>query len=204
MKKIRNWVCFVTFAALCVCVLQVVCQQRDLSSKLVRLHVVANSDSAEDQALKLQVRDAVLAQVSDLTADCSSKEQTVAVLQAHLLQLDQTAQQVLQAAGCSDSVRVSLCQEDFPTRLYPTFSLPAGEYTSLRISLGEAEGRNWWCVVFPTLCTAAQTEDLQEVAVASGFSEQEVALMTGDAPQYTVKFKILEGLEKLKALFCAS
>lgn len=197
----KKYLILVLVALMLLSGMQIVQRQKALSSKLVRLHVVANSNQETDQQIKLQVRDAVLQQVQNLTAGCQEKEETVVILQENLSALQQTAQRALQQAGSSDTAHVSLCQERFPTRLYETFSLPAGEYTSLRVELGQAKGRNWWCVVFPTLCTAAQTQDMQAIAAAAGFDDGEIAMITSDQTQYQMEFKLLEGLEKLKALF---
>lgn len=172
-------------------------QQRELSQKLIRLHVVANSDAQADQAIKLEVRDAVLAQVSTLTADCADVNQAKQQLQENLPVLECLAGQVLERAGNYDSVSVSLQQEVFPTRYYDTFTLPAGEYLSLRVSIGEGAGHNWWCVVFPSLCTAATTADWEEAALAGQFSAEEEDLISGGEEKYVLKFKALEWLQKL-------
>ena len=142
--------------------LALVQRQEALAGKLIRLHVVANSNTASDQAVKLQVRDAVLAAIAPLTDASATQEEAAAALQGDLASIQAAAEAALRQAGqATCSVAVRLCKERFPTRLYPTFSLPAGTYTSLRVELGEAVGRNWWCVVFPTLCTAAESEDLR-------------------------------------------
>ena len=198
----KKYLMLLLAALLLVCAMQIVQDQRELAAKLVRLHVVANSDSQTDQAVKLQVRDAVLDQVQDLTAGCADQAQTVAVLQEHLPLLQRTASETLARAGSGDTARVRLCRERFPTRLYPTFSLPAGEYTSLRVELGKAGGQNWWCVVFPTLCTAAQSQDMQAIAAASGFDDRQIAMIC-QTEEYEIDFKLLEVLEKVRELFAA-
>lgn len=201
MKKIRKWLILAALAAILFGAVQTVQQQRELSEKLVRLHVLANSNDEEDQTVKLQVRDAVLREVSELTADCATRAETVDRLRENLEQIRQAANRALRQAGKGQDVTVSLGRERFPTRVYDTFSLPAGEYTSLRVEIGEAAGRNWWCVVFPTLCAAAERDDLQTVAAGAGFSDDQIALITGQDQNYELKFKFLEGLEKLRALF---
>ncbi len=181
-------VAFTTHAAL---------QQHALSEKMIRLHVVANSDTPEDQSRKLQVRDAVLARVSQLTADCTDVAQASARLRENLSVFERAARQTLQAVGDSSPVTVTLARETFPTRAYDTFTLPAGEYLSLRVSIGQAAGHNWWCVVFPSLCTAATTADWEEAAAAAQFSQEEQNFITGGEEQYVLKFKVLEWLQKL-------
>ena len=185
--------------------LALVQRQEALAGKLIRLHVVANSDTAADQAVKLQVRDAVLAAIAPLTDACATQEEAAAALRQALPGIEQAANDALQQAGqAACPVAVRLCKERFPTRLYPTFSLPAGTYTSLRVELGEAAGRNWWCVVFPTLCTAAESEDLRTVATSAGLTGDEIALMTEDNPRYQPEFKLLEWLTQLRALLAGN
>ncbi len=134
-------------------------RQRRLARKTVRLHVIANSDEAADQAQKLRVRDGVLACVSGLTADCETADDARECIAAHLPEIAEAAQRVL--AGSGYDVTVSLGPETYGTRDYASFSLPAGTYPSLRVQIGEAAGKNWWCVVFPTLCTAATSDEAE-------------------------------------------
>lgn len=174
--------------ALCVTLLlglRVGAEQRDLADKLVRLHVVAVSDTAEDQAVKLRVRDAVLARVEPALAKAESAAEAAAALQELLPELENTARWV---SGL-ELVRVSLGREMYPTRHYEDFSLPAGEYTSLRVELGEARGQNWWCVVYPPLCTGSVTETVRETAV---LNEEELRLITEDSQSYVIRFRLME------------
>ena len=121
-----------------------------LEKNLVRLHVVANSDSQEDQDLKLQVRDAIVQQLNGVMGELDSAQAAKAFLTEHLGELQETANRVLQEAGSRLKAQVSLALEEFPTRVYDTFQLPAGLYEALRVTIGAGEGHNWWCVVFPT------------------------------------------------------
>ena len=169
-------------------------QQQTLSQKMVRLHVVANSDTEEDQALKLKVRDAVLS----VTEGVSTKEE----LQSRLPKIKEAAQECLERNGSSYVVSVTLKKENFPTRIYDTFSLPAGAYTALRVRIGAGEGQNWWCVAFPSICLRAAS-DWEEAATAAGFTDTELNLMTEEHEGYSIKFKALELLQSLKEkLFC--
>ncbi len=120
-----------------------------LAGQVLRLHVVANSDSQEDQALKLLARDAVLERASALLYGVSDRQGAEAALAPHLDELALAASQALADAGCGDEVRVTLTDQWFPTKAYDGFSLPAGQYRALRVSIGEGAGQNWWCVVFP-------------------------------------------------------
>lgn len=158
-------------------------QQAVLAEKLLRLHVVANSDSEYDQALKLLVRDAVLDAAGGLS-DRASVEAALPRLQA-----------AAEAVSAGQQVTVTLGYEEFPTRVYGSFSLPAGVYPTLRVTLGEGKGHNWWCVVFPSLCLRAASE-VESVAVAAGFTEEEVTLITEEP--YSIKFKTLELIQKFR------
>ena len=169
--------------------------QRQLAAKLIRLHVVANSDSDEDQAVKLRVRDAVLQAAQPYVTGPDAD----GALAENLGALERAAAKALRSLGREDAVSVTLQNEAFPTRAYETFSLPAGVYRTLRVTIGAGAGHNWWCVVFPTLCTAASLDELETAAAAGGFSEGEVKLITGAEDGYVLKFRILELLEALKA-----
>ena len=166
-----------------------------LAARLVRLHVIAVSDDDTEQAVKLQVRDAVLAylepQLADVT-DIDAAEQIIAG------DLDGIARAAQAAAG-ERPVRVALGPEHYPTRDYGTFALPAGVYTSLRVTLGAGAGHNWWCVIFPSLCVPATADGFAKAAAAGGFSTGEIRLLTQAAPAYTVKFRSLEFLQALKS-----
>lgn len=165
-------------------------QQQVFSEKLIRLHVVANSDSQEDQELKLKVRDAVLTVTENLTDKNDLENALPQVLEA--------AQTCLEKNDSQYKISVQLGKEQFPTRVYDTFSLPAGCYTALRVTIGAGEGHNWWCVAFPSICFRATAEDLEEAAVSAGFTEEEVKLITEDEGGYVLKFKALELLQEVK------
>lgn len=167
-------------------------EQQALSGKLIRLHVVANSDSELDQSRKLRVRDAVLTVTQPLLSEADDPEQ--ALIQA-LPEIQAAAEACLNGA---DSVRVSFGPERFPTRVYDSFSLPAGVYRSLRVTIGSGEGHNWWCVVFPSICFRATADDLEAAAASGGFTEEEVALITESDQNYRLKFKAIELLQELK------
>ena len=165
--------------------------QAALSEKVVRLHVLANSDTEEDQNLKLMVRDAILEHTEQLLKSTESRKEAEALLRGQLLELEQVASETIRIAGFEYPVSVELTETAFPTKEYDGFSLPAGEYLSLRVLIGNALGQNWWCVVFPPLCTAVAAE-VPNIAREAGFSEEEVALITDETPEYILKFKLLE------------
>ena len=168
-----------------------------LAGQVLRLHVVANSDSAEDQALKLQVRDAVLAEAAPLLEGVHTREEAELAVAARLEKLAAAGRAVLDAAGCGDSITVSLEDTWFPTKTYDGFALPAGEYRALRVVIGAGEGHNWWCVVFPPLCMASVTEEVETTAAMAGLNDGQVALITGRDGGYVLRFKVIEWWEQL-------
>ena len=174
-------------------------QQQRMSEKIIRLHVVANSDSSADQAIKLHVRDAVLAAARQALQDADDPQQAIA--QA-LPALEAAANAALAAQGSRETARVSFRRELFPTRDYDTFSLPSGVYRSLRVTIGAGGGHNWWCVIFPSLCVPATADGFVQAAEAGGFTRAEIGLMTQADEGYVLKFRSLELLQALKkALF---
>ena len=168
-----------------------------LADQVLRLHVVANSDSEEDQALKLIARDAVLELASRLLDGVSDRARAEEILSAHLDELAQAGAEALAAQGCADRVTAEIADQWFPTREYATFSLPAGQYRALRITIGAGAGRNWWCVVFPPLCLGSVTEESVETAAGGVLSEDQVALITGQDGGYVLKFRLIEWWQEL-------
>ena len=171
--------------------------QRDLADRVVRLHVLANSDSEADQALKLQVRDVVLARATEILEQSTDRAEAETRLRESLPELEALAQAEVQANGYDYAVTAELEETSFPTKDYDGFSLPAGEYLALRILIGEGAGQNWWCVVFPPLCTAASA-DVPETALAAGLTEDQVSLITEADSGYQLKFKVVEWWDSLR------
>ena len=126
--------------------------QNGISAKVVRFHVLANSDSEADQTLKLAVRDRVLREYGELLENCENKEETLAALEQAKQKICETAMQEVQEQGYDYPVRVSLVREEFPFKKYDELIFPAGIYDALRIEIGKAEGQNWWCVLYPQMC----------------------------------------------------
>ena len=170
-------------------------QQRQLSEKLIRLHVVARSDSEHDQAVKLSVRDAVLARTHEILGGCDDPR---GALQGALTEIEAAAQEQLKSLGEDENVTVRLGKELFPTRDYETFSLPAGVYESLRVTIGEGAGHNWWCVVFPSICLTSSMDELEQAAQTAGFTDSEIKLITEADDGFVLKFKLVELIQKLK------
>lgn len=166
-----------------------------LASQVIRLHVLANSDSEEDQALKLEVRDRVLETTSALLAGETEPQAAAVLLNQHLDDIAQTAAQEISAQGHDDRVEVRLEQTWFPTRQYQDISLPAGNYLALRVLIGAAEGHNWWCVVFPNLCLPAVSERALE---ASTLTPGQISLLQEEETSYVFRFKTLELWQSLK------
>ena len=170
-------------------------EQRKLSQKIIRLHVVANSDSEQDQNDKMKLRDFVLSQIEDLGC---MQENAQEVLKKNLPELQSKSQAYLRSIGNLQPVSVSLKNELFPTREYDTFSLPAGVYQSLRVTMGEGNGHNWWCVIFPSICLTANMRELELACTAAGFSYGELKLITQADDGYCLKFKTMEILQSIK------
>ena len=168
-----------------------------LAGQVLRLHVVANSDTQEDQILKLQVRDAVLEQAGLLLEDVTDRGEAEAVLSQQLQALAEAGAAVVAGAGYDYPVTVSLEDCWFPTKVYDGFSLPAGNYRALRVVIGAGEGQNWWCVVFPPLCLGSVTEEVAATAAQAGLSEDQVSLITGRDGGYVLKFKLIEWWDSL-------
>lgn len=194
--RILLWAALVFAAAFVLFGAENLLMQRNIASKTVRLHVVANSDSAEDQSHKLTVRDRVLEYVQALTENCVSAEEAKKVISANLTEIADHAAQI-----STYPISVSLGTERFETRYYDTFTLPAGEYPALRVKIGEAKGKNWWCVVFPSLCTAATGTAVEECAAVGGFDDAESKLIIGGEEHYKLRFKALEWIEHLLKIF---
>lgn len=177
----------------------VIADRERLNEELIRLHVVANSDTSEDQELKLLVRDAVITSLRQALADVQDTQQAKEYLKENLPKLQELANKTLDAAGSTQRAVVTLCREGFPTRKYDTFSLPAGVYEALRITIGEGEGKNWWCVVFPSLCLPRTSQGFTDTAAGAGFPEALSGALSGEEP-YQIRFYLLDKLGELEKI----
>lgn len=164
-------------------------RQKTLSEDLVRLHVIAVSDSEEDQAVKLRVRDAILAELTPALEGLADPTEARETIEERLPRLAELARDV-----SGERAAVTLGMESYPRREYETFSLPAGRYVSLRVTLGEGQGHNWWCVVYPPLCTAVSTEELRS---ASALDRQDVKLITEDGAGYALRFRMVDWWQEI-------
>lgn len=178
-------------------------EQRELADSVIRFHVIANSDSREDQDLKLAVRDRVLARAEELYPEGATLEEAQAALEGHLNVLAAAGREVVEERGYDYPVAATLEDCWFPTKEYEGFALPAGNYTALRVTIGEGKGQNWWCVAFPPLCLGAASETVDQAAQAGHFTPDQGALVTRDSEGYVLKFKAMELLGELQGFFAS-
>lgn len=178
--------------------------ETEIYNTVVRLHILANSDSEEDQALKLRVRDAVLEVTAPLLENQTDRESAVARLEEHSADIRAAAEAIVAQAGREDligTITVELGEETYPRRSYEDCTLPAGRYLSLKVCIGEAEGHNWWCVLFPPLCMSAASADrssAEDAFVSVGLSKDQYSVITETGKtKYKVRFRILELWEQL-------
>ena len=200
MRKMGRRVLFCLVLAATVWCTGILADRERLNEELIRLHVVAASDSDIDQSVKLKVRDAVLKGLQKSMADITDVEAAKTYLRENLPKVTALANDALKAAGYEGNAVVTFCKETFDKRIYDTFTLPAGIYESLRIVIGEGEGKNWWCVVFPEFCMPAAGRGFADVAAGVGFSDALTGALTGEE-SYEVRFFVLDLLGKLENKF---
>ena len=169
----------------------------DISESVFRLHVIANSDSKEDQDLKYKVRDSLLEYMNNICKDCSSKEEAISLVEKNKENFKKIAEDTIKSEGYSYTVNINIGNFEFPTKTYGDISLPAGFYDALRVEIGEAKGQNWWCVMFPPLCfvdiSSGIVPDQSKETMKENLSEEEYALISDDSnTQVKFKFKLLE------------
>ncbi len=170
---------------------------REIRNNVIRLHILANSDSPEDQNVKLLVRDALLSCGSELFGGTINKENASEYLAKEKDVLIQTANAVLAENGFNYKAEMFLKEEYFTTREYENFTLPAGEYLALKVILGKGEGHNWWCVMFPPLCLPAATKRTDTEIILG----KDGAEIISSPVKYEMRFKIVEIIEELKMKF---
>ena len=169
----------------------------DLENSVFRLHVIANSDSKEDQNLKYIVRDKLLQYMNSYLSNTSTKEDAIKIANEHLDEFKQVAINTIKDQGYSYNVNVKVGNFEFPTKTYGDISLPAGFYDALRVEIGEAKGQNWWCVMFPPLCfvdvTSGVVPEESKKELQNNLSEEEFALISDNqSSNIQFKFKLLE------------
>lgn len=195
MKKIIALALALALGASIWMVAGIVSDRQTLEKELVRLHVVGASNSDHDQSIKLKVRDAVLEALEPMMEGITDAQQAKSYIRTHLPQIEQAANYALAQLGETKRAVVSFMKEEFPLREYDSFTLPSGIYDSLRIVIGEGEGRNWWCVVFPKMCYSAAVKD---VTAGAGFSQELTNSITGE---YRIRFFLLDMVGKAENFF---
>lgn len=169
----------------------------DIANSVFRLHVIANSDSEEDQNLKYIVRDSLLNYMNSICKDCSSKQEAISIVENNKDIFEQIAIDTIKEHGYSYSVNINVGNFEFPTKNYGDISLPAGYYDALRVEIGEAKGQNWWCVMFPPLCfvdiSSGVVPDDSKELIENNLSQEEFALVSNQSDnEIQFKFKLLE------------
>jgi len=200
MKKIIKLTMFLILVAAVLGIRDLWQDRQTLKDSIIRMHVVGNSDSTHDQQVKLQLKDEITAYLQPIVEKFSSKEEAMKYIRENLSGIQTFSNHVLERLGVKEKAVVTLQPEAFDTRVYDTFSLPSGVYDALRVEIGEAEGRNWWCVVFPSLCVPATSTDFQDTAVSAGLSTPLSKTLTNNG-KYEVRFFLLDCLGKLENLF---
>ena len=169
----------------------------EIYDTVVRLHVLANSDTEEDQSLKLKVRDAIISTLDGQLEGCRTQDEAKEKIESLMPMIQETAERTVREEGYDYSINIELGLEDYPTRKYESCAFPAGEYTSLRILIGEGEGQNWWCCLFPPLCLSSSSqlsrEQNEDAFISVGLTGEQYKVITQtDTPKYKARFKILE------------
>ena len=164
---------------------------------VLRLHVVANSDSEEDQTLKLAVRDKIISMSAQLGEGAESIKDAEIIISENIDALRDCAQNEVYANGYDYPVEVRLVREEYPTKTYASLCFPSGEYLSLQVLIGEAAGQNWWCVLFPPLCLDAASSTNDDAFVSVGLTPDQYKIITNtDEPVYEARYKLLEVIEE--------
>lgn len=211
----KSRLCLIPIILAAVMILSAACsasaKQDSVYERVLRLHVIANSDSDDDQRIKYEVRDAILAATASLLGDCADKEEAVERVNSSREIILDAAAEVLSQNGVDYGADMLVGQENYPERVYDGAAYPAGEYTSVRVVLGDGEGQNWWCVLFPPLCLSAALEkqadatlplspsDTPDDAVEVGITDKQYGIITEteNTPKYRLKFKLFELIAEL-------
>lgn len=176
----------------------------DLNNSFFRLHIIANSDSEIDQNLKLKVRDAIIEYMNTLIQNISSKSDAINICNNHLADFENIAKEVINQEGFDYPVSLKIGNFYFPTKYYGNISLPAGNYDALKIEIGKAQGKNWWCSLFPPLCfvdmSSGIIDDESKELLEENLSKEDFAIITSNSGDIHIKFKIIEFLNNKKIL----
>ena len=169
----------------------------NISNDVFRLHILANSDSDYDQSVKLKVRDRVLEYSKSLFESASSKDEAESLISQNLDNITRVAQNELQNLGCDQNVKAEIKKMYFTTRHYDAYTLPSGMYDALRITIGSGKGHNWWCVMYPSICISAASE--QDEKAKQALDDGEYDIIKNE--KYSYKFKVVELFEMMKTIF---
>ena len=164
----------------------------NISNAVFRLHVLANSDSEEDQALKIKVRDELLKYMNSISSNCTTKEEAISIAESHKEEFQKIAENTIKENGYDYSVKINIGNFYFPTKNYGDISLPAGLYDALRVEIGEAKGQNWWCVMFPSLCfidvSSGVVDDEAKEELENNLDDESYEIIS-DTKHSEIKFK---------------
>lgn len=163
----------------------------DISTKVLRMHVLANSNSIDDQRLKIAVKNNILKSTQELFTDCDNLEESIEIAQSNTELIKASAQEVIKKYNKNYDVKVYVDNEFFDVREYKDFTLPSGNYNTVKVVIGEGKGKNWWCVMYPAVCISACSDDFDKA-----LTKEEKKLIT--SKKYIPKFKILEIINKIK------
>lgn len=197
MKNILKSMCIAFVVSLLFSLVPFEGECREISDKVFRIHILANSDSEEDQKLKLQVRDAILKKSEELFSDAQDKEQAKKLAQENIDLLTQTAQNTVYEQGYAYPVTASIKNMYFTTRYYGDVTMPSGVYDALQIRIGDADGKNWWCVMYPSLCLSLADE---ESSLKEELTPSQYSIVTSDG-KFELRFKAVEIFNKFIDLF---
>ena len=168
----------------------------DLSTAVFRLHVIANSDSSEDQSLKLKVRDNLLEYMNSISSECKTKTEAIKLAEENIAIFKQIAQKTVMENGYNYPINISIGNFYFPTKFYGDISLPSGYYDALIVEIGEAKGKNWWCVMFPSLCfidiNSGVVDDDAKENLKENLNSESYSVISSTSPELKFKFKIIE------------
>lgn len=191
MRKLKIFIPIFLILLLISGIAKPIITSESISQKVFRLHILANSDSQHDQNLKLLVKDEILKLSTELFTDAKSVNDARHIAEDNIKVFENTAQQVVEANGYSYNISVTTDKEYFNTREYDGFIMPAGEYNTLKIIIGNGEGHNWWCVMYPSVCISGCTDDFDEI-----MNDEEKEMLTSS--KFIPKFKIIEIYERIK------
>ena len=168
----------------------------NLSENIFRLHIIANSDSKEDQDLKLKIRDGIINYLENINKNSSSKSEVINFCKNNTNTLKEIAKKIINDSGYNYEVKIEIGNFYFPTKNYANISLPAGYYDALRIKIGDANGKNWWCSLFPPLCfvdiSSGVLEEDDSNMLEENLTEEEFSLISENSTEMNFKFKIIE------------